>query len=80
MCESAILVKGKSFVTLYTDFSFKQLKENALVKEFPLLLMDNALEVEDLKDFPLAATAYSFNCLKEKSVHKVTKDFPLVHL
>ena len=28
---------GKSFVTLYMDFSFKQLKENALVKEFSLL-------------------------------------------
>ena len=31
LCEPALLVKGKSFVTLYTDFSFKQLKENALV-------------------------------------------------
>ena len=38
LCEPALLVKGKSFVTLYTDFSFKHLKENALVKEFPLLL------------------------------------------
>ena len=38
LCEPALLVKGKSFVTLYTDFSFKQLKENALVKEFSLLL------------------------------------------
>ena len=34
LCESALLVKGKSFVTLYTDFSFKQLKENGLVKEY----------------------------------------------
>ena len=39
LCESALLVKGKSFVTLYTDFSFKLLKENALVKEFPLLFI-----------------------------------------
>ena len=38
LCESALLVNGKSFVTLYTDFSYKQLKENALVKEFSLLL------------------------------------------
>ena len=38
LCKPALLVKGKSFVTLYTDFSFKQLKENALVKEFSLLL------------------------------------------
>ena len=38
LCEPALLVKEKSFVTLYADFSFKQLKENALVKEFPLLL------------------------------------------
>ena len=38
LCEPALLVKGKSFVTLYTDFSFKQLKENALVKEFSSLL------------------------------------------
>ena len=38
LCEPALLVKGKSFVTIYTDFSFKQLKENALVKEFTLLL------------------------------------------
>ena len=30
LCESALLVKGKSFVTLYTDFSFKQLKKNAV--------------------------------------------------
>ena len=63
LCEPALLVKGKSFVTLYTDFSFKQLKENALVK-----------------DFPLAATAFFFKCLKEKSVYKVTKDFPLDEL
>ena len=27
LCKSAILAKGLSFVTLYTDFSFKQLKE-----------------------------------------------------
>ena len=38
LCESVLLVKGKSFVTLYTDFSFIQLKENTLVKEFSLLL------------------------------------------
>ena len=30
LCESALLVTGKSFVTLYTDFSFKQLKKNAV--------------------------------------------------
>ena len=28
--ESALLVKEKSFVTLYTDFFFNQLKENAI--------------------------------------------------
>ena len=38
LCESAILVKGKSFVILYTYFSFKHLMENPLVKEFTLLL------------------------------------------
>ena len=39
LCEPALLVKGKSFVTIYhTDFSFKQLKENASVKKFSLLL------------------------------------------
>ena len=31
MCESALLVQGKSFVTSYTDFSFKQLKKNVVV-------------------------------------------------
>ena len=63
------------------------LKENplllyirTLVKEFALLLKENALETIDLMDFPLAATAYSFNCLKEKYVYKITKDFPLVQL
>ena len=29
LCEPALLVEGKSFVTLYTEFSFKQLEENA---------------------------------------------------
>ena len=38
LCESDVLVKGKSFVILYTYFSFKQLMENPLVKEFSLLL------------------------------------------
>ena len=38
LCEPTLLVKGKSFVTSYTDFSFKELKENALVKEFSLIL------------------------------------------
>ena len=38
LCESAVLVKGKSFVILYTYFSFKQLMENPLAKEFSLLL------------------------------------------
>ena len=38
LCEPALLVKGKSLVTLHTDFSFKQLKENALEKEFSFLL------------------------------------------
>ena len=80
MCKSAVLVKGKSFVALYTDFSFKQLMENPLVKEFLYSLKENALETKDLRDFPLAATAFSFNCLKEKSVYKVTKDFPLGQL
>ena len=28
LCESAVLVKGKSFVILYTYFSFKHLMEN----------------------------------------------------
>ena len=43
-------------------------------------LKENALETKDLKDFPLAATAFFFNCLKEKSVYKITKDFPLSQL
>ena len=38
LCESAVLVKGKSFVILYTYFSFKHLMENPLAKEFSLLL------------------------------------------
>ena len=42
LCEPPLLVKGKSFVPLYTDFSFKQLKENALVKEFSLLLKEKS--------------------------------------
>ena len=33
LCESALLVKGKSFVTLYTDFSFKQLMEKYFSKD-----------------------------------------------
>ena len=80
LCESALLVKGKSFVTLYTDFSFKELKENALVKDFLYSSKKNALENKDLKNFSLAATAFFFNCLKEKSVYKVTKYFPLDQL
>ena len=40
----------------------------------------NTLETKDLKDFSLADTAFSFNRLKEKSVYKVTKDFPLGQL
>ena len=31
-------------------------------------------------DFPLAATEFFFDCLKEKSVYKVTKDLPLDQL
>ena len=77
MCEWALLVKGKSFLTLYANFSFKQVKENALAKNFFCSLKENALETRDLKDFPLAATVFFFNCLKEKSLYKVTKDFPL---
>ena len=38
LCESAVLVKGKSFVILCTYFSFKELMQNPLVKEFSLLL------------------------------------------
>ena len=45
-----------------------------------LHLKENALETKDLKDFPLAATAFSINCLKEKYVYKITKDFPLNRL
>ena len=55
--------------------------ENPLVKEFSFqFLKENALETKDLKDFPLTATAFFFNCLKEKSVYKVTKDFPLTSM
>ena len=39
--------------------------------------MENALETKDLRDFPLAATEFSFNRLKEKYVYEITKDFPL---
>ena len=81
LCESAILVKGKSFVILYTDFSFKQLMENPLVKEFSLLLKGKCFREKDLKHyFPLGPTAFSINGFKEKSVYKVTKDFPLIQL
>lgn len=80
LCESATLVKGKSFVTSYTDFSFKQLMENPLVKEFPLLLKGKCFRDNDIKDFPLAGKAFSINCLKELSVYKVTMDFPLGQL
>jgi len=38
--HDSVLVKGKSFVALYTDFSFKQLMKNPLVKEFSLLLKE----------------------------------------
>ena len=42
--------------------------------EFPLLLRgENPLA----KDFPLGATAFFVNCLKEKSIYNITKDFPL---
>jgi len=37
LCESAVLVKGKSFVILYTYFSFRELMQNPLIKEFSLL-------------------------------------------
>ena len=46
-------------------------------------LKENTLGLLSLKDFPLRSKensftkAFSFNCLKEKSVYKVTKDFPL---
>ena len=70
----AILVKGKSFVILYTDFSFKHLMENPLVMNFLYYLKESALQTKDLKDFFSATTT---NCLKEKSVYKITKDFPM---
>ena len=34
LCELVVQVKGKSFVISYTYFSFKQLMENPLAKEF----------------------------------------------
>ena len=46
-------------------------------------LKENPLGLQSLKDFPLRSKvnsftkAFPFNCLKEKSVYKVTKDFPL---
>ena len=49
-----------------------------LVKgNFFYLLKENALETKDLKHFPLGATAFSIDCLKEKYVNKVMKDLPL---
>ena len=54
--------------------------EIPLAKEFFYSLKQNALEIKDLKDFPLTAIVFSFNCLKEKSVYKITKDFPLSQL
>ena len=66
--ESAILVKGKSFVTSYTDFSLKQLMDASL-KIFFCFLMENTFETKELKHFPLVALASSFNCFK-KSIYK----------
>ena len=46
-------------------------------------LKETPLGLQSLKYFPLRCKensftkAFSFNCLKEKSVYKVTKDFPL---
>ena len=57
LCESAILVEGKSFVTLYTDFSFKKLMENALVKEFSSLLKEKCFRDKRPKGF-------SFTCYR----------------
>ena len=47
-----------------------------LAKEFSLLLKGKYFR----EKFLLAATAFFFNCLKEKSVYKVTKDFPLTSM
>ena len=68
-------VKGKC----YSSYR-KILLVFSLYSNFLYSLKENTLETKDLKDFPLATTAFSFNCLKEKSVHKVTKDFPLGQL
>ena len=70
-----VRVKGKSFVTLYTDFSFKQLMENDAD------LKKNALDLLSLKHFQLGRKENSFakaifiNCSKEKSVYKVKRIF-----
>ena len=46
-------------------------------------IKENALDLLSLKHFPLRrkennfAKVFFVNCLKEKSVYKVTKDFPL---
>ena len=54
---------------------FKHLVENSFKKKFSLLLKGkNPLATE----FPLGETVFSINCLKKKSVYKITKDFPLV--
>ena len=37
-------------------------------------------KIKDLKHFPLGATAFPIESLKEKSVYKETKDFPLSQL
>ena len=51
--------------------------ENPLAKEFSLLLKGkNPFS----KEFPSVATAFSINCLKEKSVYEIAKDFPLSQL
>jgi len=52
------LSKGKSFVTLYTDFSFKQLKKNAVAakgKSFRSLVSKGVEKIPLLKRFPLTA-------------------------
>ena len=60
------MFKGNSFVTLYTDFSFK----NALAKNYSLLCKGKCFIDKRAKGFSLKAIAFYINCLKEKSLYK----------
>ena len=52
LCETAILVKGKSFLTFYINFFSKQLMEKALAREFSLIPKGICFRDKRYKEFP----------------------------